>query len=207
VPHLEFEFSVGAPALRVCGVDEVGRGPLAGPVVAAAVVLDPGRMPRDLARAIDDSKQLTRPVREEIHAAVTDPGCDWALWSIGTADVDEIDRINILQASLLAMRRAVAGLPVQPDHALVDGNRCPDFDGLPATPIVGGDGISLSIACASIVAKVHRDRVLTDLARVHPHYGWERNVGYGTPEHLHALRRHGPTPHHRRSFAPVAACC
>lgn len=206
MPHLEFEISVGAPALRVCGVDEVGRGPLAGPVVAAAVVLLPDRMPPELAALIDDSKLLVRSAREEIHAAVTDPGCGWALWSIGAADVGEIDSINILQASLLAMCRAVAGLALVPDHALVDGNRCPDF-GLPATAVIGGDGLSLSIACASVVAKVHRDRLLAELAASHPHYGWERNAGYATAEHLGALRRHGPTPHHRRSFAPVAACC
>jgi ribonuclease HII len=205
VPHWKFEKSVGAPVLRVCGVDEVGRGPLAGPVVAAAVVLDGERMPRKLRREIDDSKALPKEKREEIHAVVTAAGCGWALWSIGAADVAEIDSINILQASLLAMRRAVAGLALVPDHALVDGDRCPDF-GLPATAVVGGDGLSLSIACASIVAKVHRDRLLAALAADHPAYGWERNAGYATQEHLVALRRHGPTAHHRRSFAPVAAC-
>ncbi|MGF1625365.1 MAG: ribonuclease HII [Alphaproteobacteria bacterium] len=211
MPHLEIEISFGAPAMRVCGVDEVGRGPLAGPVVAAAVVLDVSRMPAGLAAEIDDSKTLARAKREEISALVTAAGCAWAHWAIGSADVEEIDRLNILQASLLAMRRAVAGLVrppdhALPDHALVDGNRCPDF-GFPATAVIGGDGLSLSIACASIVAKVYRDRMLAALAADHPVYGWDHNAGYGTPEHLAALRRHGVTPHHRRSFSPVAACC
>ena len=204
MPHLEIEISVGAPALRVCGVDEVGRGPLAGPVVAAAVVLDFARMPADLVAAIDDSKVLPKAKREEISAVVTAAG--WAHWAIGSADVEEIDRLNILQASLLAMRRAVAGLARPPDHALVDGNRCPEF-GFPATAVIRGDGLSLSIACASIIAKVYRDGLLAALASDHPDYGWDHNAGYGTPEHLEALRRHGITAHHRRSFAPVAACC
>lgn len=206
MPNLEIEISVGAPTTRVCGVDEVGRGPLAGPVVAAAVWLDPGRMPDGLAERIDDSKALTRRRREAIHALVTAPDCEWAHCALGEASVAEIDTLNVLQAALLAMRRAVGALPQPAQHALIDGNRCPEL-AIPSTPVVRGDGLSLSIACASIVAKVHRDRILSVLAETHPGYGWERNAGYGTAEHLAALRSYGVTPHHRRSFAPVAACC
>ena len=185
------------------GVDEAGRGPLAGPVVAAAVVL--GKSPP---LGLADSKKLSASRRcvleEEIHAS-----CHWAL---GWADAGEIDRINIFQATMLAMTRAVAALcvkmGVEPDQVLIDGNltpekRCADWR-WPARPIVGGDGSEPCISAASIVAKEHRDRLMRALAVEHPHYGWERNMGYGTPEHLAALRRHGPAPCHRRSFAPVA---
>jgi ribonuclease HII len=186
----------------VAGVDEVGRGPWAGPVVAAAVVLH--AVPDDLRDAVDDSKRLTKPLRERLHdrllalAAAGD-----AAVGLGSATVAEIDALNVLGASLLAMRRAVAALAVPPALVLVDGNRCPD--GLPcgARAVVGGDGISLSIAAASIVAKVNRDRMMAELARAHPGYGWERNAGYGTAEHSAALARLGTTPHHRTSFSPV----
>lgn len=203
MPDLQFEISIGAPGVRICGVDEVGRGPLAGPVVAAAVCLDMGRVPAHLHSEVDDSKKLTKARRETLCALITQVNCGWAQWAVGEASVDEIDELNILQASLLAMRRAVAALPSPPDHALIDGNRCPALP-MPATAIVRGDGLSLSIACASIVAKVHRDRQLAALASAHPAYGWERNAGYGTREHLAALTTHGITRHHRRSFAPVA---
>jgi ribonuclease HII len=181
----------------VCGVDEAGRGPLAGPVVAAAVIL-PARLGRALSSAIDDSKKLAPPIREALSieiAAIAHVG-------IGIASVAEIDAINILRASLLAMRRAVAALPHTPVLALVDGNQKPPLD-IPVELVIGGDGIELSIAAASIVAKVHRDGIMRALHTHHPHYGWDGNAGYATPAHRAALRLHGVTPHHRQSFAPV----
>jgi len=198
MPSLAFELACGrAP---VCGVDEAGRGPLAGPVVAAAVVLPAGELPA----GIDDSKKLAPARREALAAALRAV----AAVGIGQASVMEIDRLNILQATFLAMRRAVealgAALGGPPAFALIDGNRAPEGLACPAQTLVGGDGRSLSIAAASILAKVERDRIMRDLALAHPAYGWERNAGYGTAEHLAALRRHGLTPHHRRSFRPVA---
>jgi ribonuclease HII len=182
----------------VCGIDEAGRGPLAGPVVAAAVVLDRARLPRALRRSIDDSKKLQPDKREEY--AIGLRRCAWI--GIGAASVAEIDRINILQASLLAMRRALAALPAAPETALIDGNIAPALSCRMRT-VVGGDGLSLSIAAASIIAKVTRDRLMRTLAPRYPGYGWETNVGYGTAEHLAALRALGRTPHHRLSFAPL----
>ncbi len=179
----------------VAGVDEVGRGPLAGPVVAAAVILDPEAVPPGLA----DSKALTSRRREALFAELQAQ----AICATGLASVAEIDRMNILQASLLAMRRAVLALPVTPAHALVDGNRLPEQLPCPAEAVVGGDRTVASIAAASIVAKVTRDRLMRDLAARHPGYGWERNAGYGTKEHLDALKRLGATPEHRVSFRPV----
>ncbi len=187
----------------IVGVDEAGRGPLAGPVVAAAVVLC-----RPRPAGLDDSKKLTRERRAELEAAIK-RRCRWA---VGVVDVGEIDRLNIFGATMLAMTLAVQALRAQleddPHEVLVDGNLTP-AGRLPewrwnARPIVGGDAVEPCISAASIIAKEHRDRIMRDYALAHPHYGWERNVGYGTPEHLAALRRHGPTPHHRRSFAPVA---
>jgi ribonuclease HII len=182
----------------VCGIDEAGRGPLAGPVVAAAVILDRRRLPRSLRYGLDDSKKLTPEAREEFAQIL--PRC--AQIGIGAASVGEIDRRNILQATLLAMARAVAALDVVPTFALVDGNVPPR---LPCTvrTVIGGDGLSLSIAAASIIAKVTRDRVMRRLAQRYDGYGWETNVGYGTPAHQAALAMLGATPHHRRSFAPV----
>jgi ribonuclease HII len=159
------------------------------------VVLDPARLPAGL----DDSKALAAPVRAALAAEILAT----SEVAIVHVEVAEIDRLNILQASLLAMRRAVAALGACPCHALIDGDRCPDGLPCPATPVVGGDGRSLSIAAASIVAKVARDRLMADLAQQHPGYGWETNAGYATKMHLSALRDLGPTPHHRRSFAPV----
>ena len=182
-------------AARIAGVDEAGRGPLAGPVVAAAVILDPRAIPE----GIDDSKRLTAARRAALHAELL--AC--AAVGIGQASVEEIDRLNILRASFLAMRRALAELTPVPALALVDGNRVPPDLGCPARAIVGGDGLALSIAAASIVAKVARDRIMADLARDWPGYGWEANAGYPTAGHLDALLRLGPTPHHRRSFRPV----
>ena len=182
-------------SLRVAGVDEVGRGPLAGPVTAAAVILDPANIPDGL----NDSKKLTQ-VRREV---LTDALLQAATVSVAHATVEEIDDLNILRASHLAMCRALDGLPVRPDHALIDGNMIPRDLDLPATPLVKGDGRSLSIAAASIVAKVMRDRIMVDLAQQFPGYGWEKNAGYPTKMHREALQNLGVTPHHRRSFKTV----
>jgi ribonuclease HII len=180
-------------ALRVVGVDEVGRGPLAGPVTACAVRLDPGRIPKGLA----DSKTLTTARR----AALSQEILAVAEVSIAHASVEEIDSLNILRASHLAMERAVAGLGA--DHALIDGNLIPRGLTCPATAIIKGDASCVSIAAASIVAKVARDRIMVDLAQQHPGYGWEANAGYATKTHLAALQTLGVTPWHRRSFQPV----
>ncbi len=178
----------------LAGVDEAGCAPLAGPVVAAAVILDRDRFPR----GIDDSKQLPEAVREAICARLRKV----AQVGVGIASVEEIDSLNIFWARMLAMERAVDALGVEPAMVLVDGNRCPRWQ-RPSVAIVGGDGKCRSIAAASIVAKVTRDRIMADHARDHPGYGWERNKGYPTPEHQRALAELGPTPLHRRSFAPV----
>ncbi|MFQ6550797.1 ribonuclease HII [Aestuariibius insulae] len=194
-PDLSFEDAARARGLlRVAGVDEVGRGPLAGPVVAAAVVLDVARIPEGL----NDSKVLTARRREDLAEMLG--AC--AQVAIGQASVEEIDRINILEASHLAMMRAVAQLGAV-DHVLMDGNRLPRDLTLSAEAVVKGDGRSLSIAAASIIAKVWRDRLMVDLAQQWPGYGWERNFGYPSKEHREALVRLGVTPAHRRSFKPV----
>ena len=185
--------ALGRGVLRVAGVDEVGRGPLAGPVTACAVRLDPDRIPAGLR----DSKVLTRDRREALYVEILAV----AEVSVAHASVAEIDALNILRASHLAMERAVAALGA--DHALIDGNMIPRGLGCGATPIIRGDALCLSIAAASIVAKVTRDRIMVDLAQQHPGYGWEVNAGYPTPAHLRALLDFGITPHHRRSFKPV----
>jgi ribonuclease HII len=181
----------------VCGVDEAGRGPLAGPVVAAAVILDPGQP----IVGLNDSKKLSAQRRTALAAEIRMKALSWA---VAEASVEEIDRINILQASLLAMRRAVDGLARRPEKALIDGNKCPPLDDCPAEAIVGGDGKVASIAAASILAKTARDAGMLALHAIYPVYGFDRNKGYPTVSHLKALREHGPTPAHRRSFAPVA---
>ncbi|GAA4817573.1 ribonuclease HII [Sphingosinicella ginsenosidimutans] len=178
----------------VAGVDEAGCAPLAGPVVAAAVVLDRTRFPR----GIDDSKAIPEKEREAIYARLTRV----CAWGVGIASVEEIDELNIYWARMLAMTRAVDALGIEPAMVLVDGNRCPKWD-RPSLAIVGGDAKCRSIAAASIIAKVTRDRIMAEHARAHPGYGWERNKGYPTPEHQRALAELGPTPLHRRSFAPV----
>ena len=182
---------------RVAGVDEAGRGPLAGPVSAAAVILPPGwRCP-----GLDDSKKLTAAKRERLYEVITaDASVSWAL---AYAEPEEIDRINILRATHAAMARAVKGLERAVDHCLIDGLRVRDFP-WPHDGIVKGDGKSLSIAAASIIAKVSRDRLMLEFAREFPQYGFERHMGYGTKIHLEALRLHGPCRLHRRSFQPVA---
>ena len=179
----------------ICGVDEAGRGPWAGPVVAAAVVLDRTSVPKGL----DDSKKLTAARRAALYDAIQAA----ARVGIGIASVAEIDRLNILRANDLAMARAVAALDPVPDAALVDGNRVPPDLPCRAEALVGGDGLSLSVAAASIVAKVTRDRIMGELARAHPGYGWETNQGYGTAAHRAALAQLGVTPHHRHSFRPI----
>ena len=190
-----------AGAVRIAGIDEVGRGPLAGPVVAAVAVIDRAVAKRKLLRLIDDSKKLTLEQREEAYAAMVDSGI--VRYAVGEASAEEIDAVNILQATFLAMRRALQGLAEQPDLVLIDGNRVPPELGCRAETIVGGDARSYSIAAASIIAKVTRDRYMRGLAASFPGYGWETNVGYRSPDHLAALNRLGPTAHHRRTFAPV----
>jgi len=187
---------------RVAGIDEAGRGPLAGPVFAAAAVIDRARVARKLLRLIDDSKKLSHERREEAYEAMIASGV--VQFAVAEASVEEIDRLNILQATFLAMRRALAALAVQPAVALVDGNRAPPGLGCRAETIVGGDTHSYSIAAASIFAKVARDRHMDTLAAAFPGYGWERNRGYGSAQHLAALKTLGPTPHHRMSFAPLS---
>lgn len=178
----------------IVGVDEAGRGPLAGPVVAAAVILCP-----DGIAGLDDSKKLTAKRRAELDNQIK-AQCRWA---IGEASVEEIDRINILQATMLAMTRAVEALGVEPAEVLVDGNRLPRWR-YAARAIIGGDALHPCISAASIIAKEHRDRFMIRMAQEFPAFGWERNMGYGTAQHLAALRQHGPTPLHRTSFTPVA---
>ncbi len=186
----------------VCGIDEVGRGPLAGPVFAAAVIL-PRRMPASLAGLLDDSKKLT-PARREIAFAALSAARARGIVQIGVgaASVVEIERINILRAALLAMRRAVDRLPVAPDLALVDGNQPPPLD-CAVRCVIGGDATVPAISAASIVAKVLRDRAMARLALRYPGYGWHANAGYGTAEHRLGLRRLGPTCHHRAAFGTV----
>jgi ribonuclease HII len=182
----------------VAGVDEAGRGPLAGPVCAAAVILHPARLPDGLA----DSKRLTEAAREALEPKIQ---LSARAWAVAWASTAEIDRLNILQASLLAMRRAVRALHLTPTLALVDGNRCPTDLPCVARALVGGDGFEPSISAASILAKVARDREMCRLDVEYPQYGFARHKGYGTREHLAALGRHGPCAVHRRSFGPVRA--
>lgn len=195
-PDFSFEAAAIARGARhVAGVDEVGRGPLCGPVTAAAVILDPDMIPPGL----NDSKKLSAKRRNELFVWLTEH-CDWSVAHVG---VEEIDRLNIYHASHLAMCRAVAGLKQRPDHVLVDGNKLPRDLGLPAEAIVKGDARSVTIAAASILAKVLRDRIMEDLAQHYSGYGWEVNAGYPTPAHKKALLDLGVTPHHRRSFKLV----
>ena len=195
-PDFEIErAAMAAGASRVAGVDEVGRGPLAGPVTAAAVVLNPKAIPVGL----NDSKKLTAKKRHALAAELY----DCAEVSVAHASVEEIEEHNILRASHIAMQRALAGLRLPPDHVLFDGNMLPRGLTLSAQPVVKGDTKSLTIAAASIVAKVARDAIMVDLAQQHPGYGWETNMGYGSKSHISALQNLGVTPHHRRSFKPV----
>jgi ribonuclease HII len=194
MPSFTRERKIDGP---VAGIDEAGRGPLAGPVYAAAVILNPARLPR----GIDDSKAMTAEAREKAFDKIIERAL---AVGVGVASVEEIDALNILQASMLAMRRAAAQLSILPTRAFIDGNRCPDALPFPAEAIIDGDAKSMSIAAASIIAKVSRDRVMCALDGAHPGYSWAQNKGYATAEHLMALDLLGPSIHHRRSFAPVA---
>lgn len=196
MPDFSHEDALGG---IVAGIDEAGRGPLAGPVVAAAVVLERPRLPAEVLEILDDSKRLARARREYLYDCLH----DCARIGVGIASVAEIDRINILRASLVAMDRALREMGAPVDCALVDGNQKPP---LPCRVrcLVGGDALSFSVAAASIIAKVTRDRIMAELALEFPGYGWETNAGYSTREHFAALERLGVTPHHRRSFAPIA---
>lgn len=180
----------------VCGIDEAGRGPLAGPVVAAAVILDPD----DPIAGLDDSKKLTEKRRHLLAEAIRARALAWC---VAEASPAEIDRLNILQATFLAMQRAVAGLSLRPARAVVDGNRCPRLE-IPVEAVVRGDGRVAAVAAASILAKTVRDARMQELHWQYPQYGFDRHMGYPTPAHLAALQAHGPCPVHRRSFAPVA---
>ena len=182
-------------ARLVAGIDETGRGPLAGPVVAAAIVFEGQNYPDGL----NDSKKLSATRRRQLYDLIVDSG----QVSVAVASAARIDRMNILRASLWAMGRALAGLPCRADYVLVDGRDLPPDLPCPGEAIIGGDGLSASIAAASIVAKVTRDRLMEAMGRAYPDYGFERHKGYGTKLHLAALDRHGPCPHHRQSFAPV----
>jgi ribonuclease HII len=190
----------------VAGIDEAGRGPLAGPVVAAVAVIDRTAAKRKLLKLIDDSKKLELEDREAAYEAMIASGL--VRYAVAEATVEEIDRVNILQATFLAMRRALEALSQQPDVrldvVLIDGNQIPPQLGCRAETIVGGDARSYSIAAASIFAKVTRDRYMAKLAETYPGYGWETNRGYGSEEHRAAIERLGPTPHHRMSFSPLS---
>jgi ribonuclease HII len=193
-PQVGLDFS--SPFDIICGVDEAGRGPLAGPVVAAAVIFDPAK-PR--INGLDDSKALSAKKREELYEKIVDRALAFC---IASASVEEIDTINILHASMLAMKRAVEGLSVLPTLVKVDGNRCPTLS-IRSEAVIGGDALVKQISAASILAKVTRDRMLVELHETFPMYGFATHSGYGTPQHLKALREHGPCEHHRRTFAPV----
>lgn len=195
-PDFSIEDSIGG---IVCGLDEVGRGPLAGPVVAACAYIPPEKRKLDFVCEIRDSKKLTPAKLEKLFHLIS----EHFIFAITEISPQEIDKINILQASLLAMKKSQRKIKnVVISHALVDGNHCPKLS-CATTPVIKGDGRSISIASASILAKVTRDRLMEKLAAEHPHYGWERNVGYPTAEHLAAINKHGITEHHRRTFAPV----
>ncbi|HET6158659.1 MAG TPA: ribonuclease HII [Dongiaceae bacterium] len=199
MPTFRYEISLGRKSGAViCGVDEAGRGPLAGPVFACAAILPLEGLSTRLLGVLDDSKRLTPEVREAVAIKLRVK----AIYALGEASVEEIDRFNILRATFMAMRRAFEQLPVQPVHAIIDGNMKP---GLPCeeTTVVEGDHLSYSVAAASILAKVARDKMMRELAPTYPRYGWETNVGYATPEHRAAIEAYGLTPHHRVSFKPV----
>ncbi|MDD3287717.1 MAG: ribonuclease HII [Alphaproteobacteria bacterium] len=200
MPDLDYEIMHGLKEGKViCGVDEVGRGPLAGPVMAAAAILPLEGLPPEVASKLRDSKKMSEKQRENLFPDLI----EICRYCVAEASVQEIDQLNILHATMLAMQRAVSGLGLSIDCALIDGNRAPKLD-CKTTPIVKGDNKSMSIAAASVIAKVTRDRFMKKLAADFPGYGWERNAGYGTAEHMTALQNLGSTVWHRNSFAPVA---
>lgn len=199
MPDFSFETeAIDAKLSPVCGVDEAGRGPLAGPVVAAAVILNPDTLTDPAWARLNDSKKMSAKARDDLFGHIN----THAEVGVGIIGIDEIDILNILGATMKAMADAVRDLATPPALALIDGNREPTLS-CDAKCIIKGDGKSLSIAAASVIAKVTRDQIMSDLATKFPGYGWERNAGYGTKEHMDALQRLGVTPHHRRSFAPV----
>ena len=198
-PDYSLESALGAPGITVAGVDEVGRGAWAGPVVAAAAILDAEKIPS----GICDSKQLTKTARESLFQQLSES----CVFAVGIVEREEIDRGNILKASLEAMQVAIGKLVTTPQALLIDGKQTPplpkSMESTPMHPVIKGDSKSLSIAAASIIAKVTRDRIMTELSHEHPEYGWERNAGYGTVAHREALQRFGVSKQHRRSFAPI----
>jgi ribonuclease HII len=199
VANLEIE---GRYEGLIAGMDEAGRGPWAGPVVAAAALfLDPSSLPSSLLEGVHDSKTLTKGKREALYKELIQ--LPKFSYGIGVGSIEEIDRLNILKATFLSMERAMEALPQRPDVLLIDGKYIPSFMGINCIPIIKGDQLSLSIAAASILAKVTRDGLMEELGRQYPAYGWEKNAGYGTPQHQKALKTYGITPHHRRSFAPI----
>lgn len=197
MPDFLLEQQIGG---EVCGIDEVGRGPLAGPVTAAAVYVPKNILNHDFIALINDSKKLTAKKREILAVQIK----EHCLWAIGEASVEEIDQINILQATFTAMRRAFEELSKQCsiNHALIDGNKSPSLP-CPSTTVIKGDQTSTSIAAASILAKVHRDQYMARIANDHPGYGWESNAGYGSKKHIEAIHQIGVTPYHRKSFEPI----
>ncbi len=202
MPDLSYENACNTAGL-IFGLDEAGRGPWCGPVVAACVCWPNGQVPEELARAINDSKKLSAKKREQLFPKIMNSN---AIVGIGEASAKEIDEINILQASFLAMKRALDSVKEKgyiPAFVLIDGNKLPKWD-IPMQAIIGGDAKSLSIAAASIVAKVTRDRIMQELAKEYPQYGWDKNAGYGTKTHIEALEKYGITPHHRKTYAPIA---
>lgn len=202
MPSFEIEHTLHVKG-AVFGLDEAGRGPWCGPVVAACVYWPDFEIEATLAKQIDDSKKLTPAKRENLYHQIIASN---AVWGIGEASAQEIDEINILQASFLAMERALNAarqqFNIQPAYALIDGNRLPKWE-LPVKAVIKGDSLSLSIAAASILAKVTRDKLLQELGQQYPQYGWAKNAGYGTKEHIEAIEKYGITPFHRRSYAPI----
>ena len=199
MPDFKYELLCEKTGL-IAGIDEAGRGPWAGPVVAGAVIFPDLQISDSLAKKLDDSKKLTAAKREtlfeELHASNALIGC-------GMASVEEIDSLNILQATFLAMNRAVKNLPQAPEFIIIDGNKLPPARPCPARFLIKGDALSLSVAAASIIAKVTRDRLMCELAKEFPYYGWEKNAGYGTKAHQDGLKTHGICVHHRKSYAPI----
>ena len=201
MPDFELEKNMNCP---VAGIDEAGRGPWAGPVVAGAVIIKDRNLPADLLNGLDDSKKLTAKKREALYQRLfEEEAAGHLVIGIGEASAQEIDEMKILQATFLAMKRAVKALPIVPEQALIDGNRLPKDFPCRAQAVVKGDGRSLSIAAASIVAKVYRDRLMCRLAEKYPYYGFEKNAGYGTSLHIEGLKRYGVTSEHRKSYRPI----
>ncbi len=202
MPTFDIEKSLNCTG-AIIGIDEAGRGPWAGPVVAAAVSFPDLKIDDNLLKYIDDSKKLSAKKREMLYPLIMQSN---AIIGVGMASVEEIDTHNILQATFMAMQRAVENIQNQgiiPAYLLIDGNRLPKNNPIPAQSVIKGDSLSLSIAAASIIAKVARDKIMQDYALIHPPYGWEKNAGYGTAHHITAINHHGLTPHHRKSYAPI----